>query len=160
MASYSKTELVMAALREIGVAQRDTDVTADELVDGCARLDAMMADWDGMGIHVGWPIDPTASPDPSLETGLQPSAVRAVVTNLALELAPGYGRPVQRETVKTAKAGLTTLQALASTPPRLRLPGGVPLGQGNRQFTGLWPTFTRPPAENITVGDDSTLDFD
>jgi len=158
--AWSKRQLVLAALKELGVVQRDTDATAEELADVCRRLDAMMASWDGDGLHLAYPIPADDAVDLAADSNLKSSAVRAVVANLALEIAPQFGREPSGLTLKSAKAGLDTLRTLAVTTSRQRLPGGVPRGAGGQRAGLSRSPFTPQPDPGITVGSDSILNFD
>lgn len=157
---WSKRQLCLAALKELGVVQRDTEATAEELADVCRRLDSMMAGWDGDGLHLGYPIPADDVVSLDTDSNLQASAVRAVVASLALEVAPQFGKEPSGLTLKNAKAGLDTLRTLAVTPTRQRLPAGVPRGAGARWPGALSSPFTPQPEPEITVGNDSVLDFD
>jgi hypothetical protein len=157
---WTKRQLVMAALAEIGVAQAGVDLTADELADACRRLDAMMGAWDADGIHIGYPISGSAAVALDTDTALWVSAVRAVVCNLAVEVAPMFGREPMRATVANAKRGLSTLQARTSAPPSLQLPATLPAGAGSRWSGSVLRPFVTPPVDHISVNDDSFLDLE
>lgn len=159
MTTATKRVLILSALREIGVAQRDVDVTADEFTEACRRLNRMMMSWDSQGIHVGFAS--SESTDLDDESGIPSVAEEAVVLGLAIRLAPQYGREVLPATKRLAASALQGLQAFKTTPGPLVLKSGVPLGAGNTRTQGPWrQPFSRGPRDNLVVGDDTDLDFE
>jgi hypothetical protein len=55
--SYTKRQYVIAAFEEIGLASYVFDLTNNELLSACKRLDAMMAQWNAKGIRKAWRYD-------------------------------------------------------------------------------------------------------
>jgi hypothetical protein len=78
---YSKRQFVYAAFEEIGLASYVFDLQPEQLESARRRLDAMMADWNGKGIRLGYPIpsspqdgsidEQTNVPDSALASGLR-----------------------------------------------------------------------------------------
>jgi hypothetical protein len=54
--SYTKRQYVIAAFEEIGLASYVFDLTNNELLSACKRLDAMMAQWNAKGIRLSYPL--------------------------------------------------------------------------------------------------------
>lgn len=159
MAGSSKSYFVNAALRRIGIAGQGFTITPDELVDGCNILDAMMAEWDAAGLHIGYPIATPATTDPAAETGVYPYAVEAVTTNLALRLADSYGRDPMPGTQKTAVASKAVIMLRAARAPKMGLPNTMPAGAGNKPYLYNDGPFLQRPAETIDVADEGELTF-
>ena len=158
MAGYSKREFVIAALTELGIAASSGfQIQADELVSACNRLDAMMAEWDAGGIHIGYPIDVPVSTDLDATTSVYPYAVEAVVTNLAIKLAPSYGKSPSPDTKATAKSSKATVIMRMTTPSSLQFPDTLPSGAGNKPDVAS--TFLPGPTETIDVADEGALTF-
>ncbi len=155
--SMTRRQVCLLALTEIGVAQRDVDVSADEYATACRRLDMMVARWNAAGLHLGYPIPLAGEVNLNADTALPAHALEAVVACLAVKLAPSYGKTVSRETKQTASEGFQTLMSFSTIPPDSVMRGGMPLG--GRQPTPFWPQFTREPDPNLIVGDDTDLEF-
>jgi hypothetical protein len=159
--SYTRRQFVEAAMAEIGLASYSFDLSPDELIFACRRLDAMMADWNGRGIRLGYPLP--GSPESTaldVETAVPDSANMAIVANLALQIAPSYGKQVMQETKITARQGLTTLMARSAIPREMQFPGTMPAGAGNRPWSGDLDPYMRPPVDPLLAGDDGPIDFD
>lgn len=148
-------------MAEVGLASYFYDLTPDELQAACRRLDAMMADWNGRGIRLGYPLP--GSPEATaldVETAVPDSANMAIICNLAVQIAPAYGKQVMPETKATARQGLTTLMARATQPREMQFPSTLPAGAGNKPWRTTMDPFLSPPVDPILAGDDGPLDFE
>ena len=160
--SYTKRQFVVAAFREIGLASYDFDLVDAELIDACTRLDAMMAQWNAKGIRVAYPMPGspvTIITQLDVATDVPDSANEAIILNLGIRIAPGYGKSVMPDTKISAKEAYTTLLSWAmSTPPERQFPSTLPTGAGNKPFRNTTP-FMPEPSNPITTGDDGILDL-
>jgi hypothetical protein len=159
--SFTKRQFCNAALTELGIVTRGEQMTADEAVDAAVRLDAMMAEWDAAGIHIGYPLT-SGVDDVALETvtAVPAWANGAVITNLALQLAPMFGKQAMPGTMSNAKRGYTRVLSKMGPPPSMQLPGTMPAGAGNKPWLTTQTPFIQKPDDPITVDSDSVLDFE
>ena len=157
---YSKRQFVAAALEEIGLASYVFDLQPEQLQSAMRRIDAMMADWNGKGIRLGYPL-PNSPQDSDLdEPTLVPDwANEAIITNGAVRLAPGYGKVVMPETKAVAKDSYNTLLQRATMPPEQQLPATMPAGAGNKPWRVYDNPFIRPPVDPVDAGPDGPLQF-
>ena len=123
-------------------------------------FDAMMADWNGKGIRLGYPL-PNSPQDSDLdEPTLVPDwANEAIITNGAVRLAPGYGKVVMPETKAVAKDSYNTLLQRATMPPEQHIPATMPAGAGNKPWRVYDNPFIRPPVDPVDAGPDGPLQF-
>lgn len=149
----TKGELVQAALNEIGIAGREFDISPEDLEDGVRRLDSMMAMWSSKGIIVSYPFSNNSKS--SDDSAVPDTAEEAVYTNLALRLAPSYGKQVSMETKVAAKMALNTLMSFSARPQERQLPL-MPKGAGYKNTT--WP-FTDPPEGQYLDEVDQDMDL-
>jgi len=158
--SYSKRQFVTAALEEIGLASYVFDMQPEDLQSAVRRLDAMMAEWNGKGLRLSYPIPGSPeNTDLDAETNVPDSANEAIITNLAIRLAPSYGKIVARETKTTAKQAYNTVLMRSTKPPEKQMPANLPVGAGYKTHrTGNRP-FANTPVDNIDVGSDSELEL-
>ena len=157
---YSKRQFVEAALAEIGLASYAFDLQPEQLEAARQRLDAMMADWNGKGIRLGYPI-PSSPQDGSIDeqTNVPDSAYEAIICNLGIRLAPSYGKQVMNETKATAKQGYDTLMQRATFPLEQQFPNAMPSGAGNKPWRVYDNPFLRPPVDPVEAGPDGPLQF-
>jgi hypothetical protein len=156
---YTKRQFIEGAFEEIGMANYVFDLQPEQLQSALRRLDAMMMEWNAQGIRLGYPI--ASSPqdsDLSTETGTPDSAWEAVITNLAIRIAPGYGKPVAADTKTIAKNALNTLMQRATFPLEKQLPQTMPIGQGNKPWRWDNP-YVYPPYDPVAAGPDGPIEW-
>ena len=130
--AWSKLDIIGAALAEIGLGGYVFDATAQEKQDFLSRLDAMMASWQDDGINSGYGVEDDPSADTITgDSGIGQEYVRAVIVNLAVEMAPSYGKQVLQQTLFAARKSYS--QALRITTPPIKSvnPTAVPAGAGH-----------------------------
>lgn len=152
---YTKRQFVEGAGEEIGMASYVFDIPPETLDAWLRRLDAMMAEWNGQGIRLGYPI-PSNPQDSDLDqlTVVPNWANTAVITNLALRIAPGEGKAISPETKATAFRSFNTVLGRSTTPPQMQLPGNTPTGAGNRWY-GWGRNYVTPPQNtNVPLPED------
>lgn len=157
---YSKRQFILAAVEEIGLAAYTFDLQPDQLESARRRLDAMIADWNGKGIRLGYPI-PSSPQDGSIdeETNVPDSAYEAIICSLGIRLAPSYGKQVMPMTMATAKQGYDTLLQRATYPLEQQMPSTMPSGAGNKPWRVYDNPFVRPPVDPVQVGPDGPLEL-
>ena len=108
MATVSK--IIEGALQDIAViAQQQSPATTDAAL-GLERLNSMLGDWYRRGVQTGLTI-PLAAAD-SIDSGLEDS----IRLNLALRLAPAFGKATNPELVNQARETFTALNIRSSIP--------------------------------------------
>ncbi len=158
---YSKLQFVQAAFEEIGLASYVFDLQPQQIESALRRLDAMMADWNGKGIRLAYPIPSSPeNSDINAETGVPDSANEAIITNLAIRLAPSYGKQVMPQTQVVARnAYQTLLSRRATTPTEQQMPGTMPAGAGNKPWRLYDDPFLRRPQEGVLAGQDGDIEY-
>lgn len=154
---WTKKQLIQEAFSEIGFSD-DFNVQPEDFERSLRRLDAMMALWNGKGIRLGYNLP--SSPDESdidSDSGLSDVAYEAAFMNLALRIAPGYGKTTNQVTAVAAKQAYDTLLARAVFPTPQPMPNTMPIGAGNnrRSQRRFFPT----PAPVLDAGADDPLTF-
>lgn len=156
--SWTKRQIIQQAFDEIGLAPYVFDLTADQLESALRRLDSMISMWDSKGVRLGYPL--SSSPqnsDLDSATNMPDIAVEAVFLQLAIRIAPSYGKVVSAETKAAAKQAYDSLLVLFATPPEMHIPSGFPIGAGYKTYSTDDPFTSRE--EPIHVGGDSVLDI-
>jgi hypothetical protein len=146
---WTKRQIIEQALEEIGLASYIFDITADQLQSALRRLDLMVASWQARNIQIGYPLP--ASPgnsniDEQIQTSLNNN--EALVLNLAVRLAPAYGKSLSPDTKATAKLLYDQLLIEAAMPYEQQFPSTLPLGAG---FKSTDQIFTNPPDLNPLI---------
>ena len=157
---YSKRQFVAAAFEEIGLASYAFDLQPQQFESALRRMDAMMASWNALGIRLGYPLP--SSPqfsDLDAQSEVPDSANEAIITNLAVKLAPSYGKQVMPDTKATAKETYNTLLSRAAVPMEQQLPSTMPSGAGNKPWRVYDDPFLRPPVDPVLAGQDGPIQF-
>jgi hypothetical protein len=159
---WTKRKVIEKAFSEIGLASYVFDVTPEEMEDCLQRMDTMLAEWETLGIRLGYnlPADPDGS-DEDDPSGLPDTAIRAVYTNLGISIAPTFGKVVSIETKSAARQGFNAVMSKFSVIPEQSLPSTLPIGQGNKWYRGntAYGPFFRPVRDRLTSGEDAPLDL-
>lgn len=155
--SYTKGEIVHGALAEIGLAEYEFDISPEEIVAGIRRLDSMMASWSDSGIVASYPLTNLYDSAAIDENSNIPDVAReAVITNLALRLAPSYGKQISPDLRVAAKSSLNTLMRFYSRPVERQLPS-MPAGAGYKATE--YNRFTPPPSDKYVEDVSDTIDL-
>lgn len=158
--SWTKRQLVDAAHEELGLASYTFDITPEEQQAAVRRLDALMATWGIIGIRIGYnaTLDPLDA-DPDQASGVPDWANEAIFLALARRVAPSFGKIVSQETKTNGKFAYDAmLSRITATPPSMQYVSNLPSGAGNRR-TSIYQPFVVPPADRLTAGPDSLLEF-
>ena len=153
---YTKRQIIEEAYGELGMASYVFDLDVDVLQRALRRLDSMMAEWNGHGIRLGYPIP--ASPDDSDldELAQVPDwATEAIILGLAVRLAPGHGKTVSPQTLFAAKSAKDSVLARVAMPPEIQITG-LPRGAGAKNHES---PFLPGPSDTLTAGPDGELEF-
>ncbi len=157
---WTKRQFIEQAFDEIGLASYAFDLTPEQMQSALRRLDTMMAAWNALGIRLGYPL-PSSPQDSDLDeqTNVPDSSNEAIYTNLAIKLAPSYGKQVMPDTKATAKESYNTLLSRAAMPMEQQLPSTMPAGAGNKPWRVYDNPFIRPPVDPVLAGQDGPLEF-
>jgi hypothetical protein len=156
---WTKRQFVTQAFEEIGLAAYVFDLNPEQLQSGLRRLDSMMATWNAKGIRLGYPL-PSNPQDSDLDeqTNVPDSSNEAIYLNLALRIAPSFGKTPSVDTKATAKAAYDNLLSIAAMPMERQLPGTLPVGAGNKPWNIDQP-FVNPPVDPLLAGQDGEIQF-
>lgn len=141
--------IIYKAYGELGLAEYNFDISAEELTTARQTLDSMISEWEtkvSLGYYM--PTNPDDS-DVDDETGLPQGAVMAVWKNLAIELAPGLGKTPSPLTMVAAKRGKDSVFAQFAVIPQKQYSANLPVGAGNKPLPGYNGYFR--PRRIITI---------
>lgn len=160
--AFTKRDLINLAFSEIGMASYVFDLQDDQITDALKRLDSMMATWNGRGIRVGYPL-PFAFGDstPDEATNVPDRALEAIALNLAVRIAPGYGKVVSPDTKASAKSAYNQLINHSAQPVERQIdPYSIPAGAGHKGWRDGDDPFLLRPVDPILTGLDGVLDLE
>lgn len=152
--AWTKRDVIQQAYAEIGKAAYEFDLQPEDLQSALRQLDAMLAVWSGtQGIRIGY-AGGDGFGDLTPETEVPLWAVEAMYYNLALRLAPSFGKTPSPVTILNAKMALDAVRVRNVQPAPRRITGYA--GAGN----SWWGAVALPQEiEPVATGSDNTLTF-
>lgn len=158
--SWTKRQFVEAAFEEIGLAAYVFDLQPEQMNMALRRLDAMLATWNTKGIRLGYPLPSTpGSSDLDQLTEVPDAANQAIILNLAVQLAPGFGKSVSPDTKMNAKDAYRGLLNISTRPVEMQLPGSMPRGAGSKPWQSNSDPFIYDPTDPLLAGEDGPIEF-
>lgn len=159
---WTKRQFIEQAFEEIGLAAYVFDLTPEQMQSALRRLDAMVAGWNANGIRIGWPMP--SNPDNSdidADTGAPDIANEAIYLNLAVRLAPSFGKVLSPDTKAGADFAYSNLLNQTSSPtPERQAPNTLPRGAGTKPWRSCSSNqFLKTPSDPLVTGDDNKLNF-
>ncbi|MGF6643118.1 packaged DNA stabilization gp4 family protein [Paraburkholderia sp. GAS82] len=152
-----KLELIHAAYAELGLAEYVFDLQPEELTTGLHRLDRMAAEWDALGIRIGYNLPASVRESNANDEACIPDwAEDPFITNLALRIAPTIPKQVSIDTRIAARAGYNILLIGNYEIPQMQYPRQMPIGTGNRRNVKNQTYFA--PVERVTTTHDAILE--
>lgn len=123
------TVLIEGALKEIGVVSVAVPSSPEQITDGLIKLNSMMNIWLSWGIQMKF--SPITAPGEDLNEPID--ATNAIITNLAIKLAPTYSKPVSQDLKNNARIELEMVKSIYQEVciPDKVVSSTLPLGAGN-----------------------------
>ena len=112
MSSWTKREIILQALEEIGIHSYEYDSTAEDLQSALRQLNSMMGTWinDSIVFDPEYPLSTTiADTNIDADTNAPAEAIEPMYLSLAARLAPNYGKAASPDTKLNARIGFTGL---------------------------------------------------
>ena len=143
--SWTKKQLIEQAHVELGLSSYAYNLQPRQLQDAMIKMDGMVSGWETSGIYIGYPIPTTIlGGDLDQDTTIDVRANEAIYLNLAIRLAPSFGKQITNETRVSAKTAFNRLLNRATIAPELAHADNSFAGAGNKRRTYL-------PNVDITV---------
>ncbi len=120
-------QILKASLQKILVQASEADLEPDEYQDAIFTMNNLMLGLDADGIRLGYTEVTNLADDVTIPTG----ALRGLIFNLAIDLAPEYDGQVTAALVAAAEAGMRTMEKLGVSMGASALPSTLPVGSGN-----------------------------
>ena len=155
--NLTKRQLIDLAMEELGIASYVFDSSPGQYQFALMRLELLIAAWNANGVRLSYPLASTVdSSSLNNNTNIPDYAIEAVVLNLAIRLAPSYRINISPATRLNADTSYAKMLNLSAQPtPTKDFPGGLPLGQGNKNYT----KYTQEPSPSLSPGYDSEFEI-
>jgi len=139
--ALTKGDIVLRALRKIGITHYVFDIEAEEQIDALRELDAMMDELQKDLEDFGYRQPATEGlTQPSDAAGIERWMLNPVIANLAVRLAGDYGKTPAPNVMRQAATGRADVLIRYQKRVEVQMPSRMPVGAGNR----LMGRFFRP----------------
>lgn len=142
-------QVAKASLQRILVQASEAPLEADEYQDFIFAMNNYMLALDAQGIHLGYTVVSNLADQVTIPVG----ALRGVIANLAIEVAPDYGGVVTDALVLQAREGLQAMRMLGQTIGGTRMPSTLPIGSGNTDTGYGWSWNFYPDSEDSILAE-------
>lgn len=158
--SWTKKEFVLAAFEELGLSDANYNLQDSQLQTALKRLDSMMSSWNAKGIRLSYPL-PSSPGDSNLDTDttVPDAANEAIYLNLAIRIAPSFGKPVTQELKTSARDAYRILLSFNAYPVQEKQLSPLPKGAGYKTHVDNTNRFLIPNDNALDVGSDGELDL-
>lgn len=132
-------DVMQSSLKDLIVAGSEASIEDPDAQDYIFALNNFMNAQIADGLNLTWTtvtgLTDTLVLTNSAGTSVINGALSAIAANVALEVAPQYGAPVQGELARKARAGLQLLAKIGKGSLAAKKPDTLPLGGGNQRGT-------------------------
>jgi hypothetical protein len=125
-------QVIDLSLKAIMVQGADAELQADEYNDAIFSLNTMMLAYDAQGIALGYTEVSSLSDEITVPAG----ALRGIIYNLAIDIAPQYGGEISPGVTNAASAGEDAMLNIAVEAGTSAMPSTLPRGTGNYYQSG------------------------
>jgi hypothetical protein len=159
---WTKRQFIQMAFEEIGLAAYVFDLTPEQLNSAMLRMDAMVGSWTANGVRIGYPLpNSPESADLDEQTNVPDFANEAIYLNLAVRLAPSYGKQVSPATAVNADMAYSNVANQVAIPtPERQLPQTMARGQGTKPWRNFNNPFVYAPQPTLGAGSDGAIDLE
>ena len=126
-------QVTKASLQRIVVQASEADLEPDEFQDAIFAMNNYMLALDAQGVTLGY----TEVLDLGDEVTIPVGALRGLIANLAIEIAPDYNGIISQGLVVAAEAGYKAMLHLGNRIGATKFPSTLPIGSGNEDTTYL-----------------------
>jgi hypothetical protein len=132
--AYPISRLCLDALNQIGFADYVFDSNPQQIASIAAQLNSMMANWNGQGIVLGYPI----MSDPSLidinqDCNLPVFAIEPTYLMLCKRISPSFGKTCAPELNANIYQSFNAMISHLSVIGTKQWPNTLPSGAGNKR---------------------------
>jgi hypothetical protein len=128
--SNTKKQIILDAYANIGYSDYFYNEDAEQIDFALRILDRMLADWESVGISIGYNFDSNVQD----VSGVPDYALNAIVSNLSMRLASSIGKQFSQDERQNAIDAYSNLKLKFLTIPILPRNNLIPQGQGARVY--------------------------
>ena len=120
-------QVAKASLQRILVQASEAPLEPDEYQDFIFSMNNYMSELDASGVQLGYTTVSDLGDEVTIPTG----ALRGLIANMAVEVAPDYNGVISAGLAKAARDGFNTMRLIGQSIGKSRYPCTLPIGSGN-----------------------------
>ena len=128
---YTAEQVIKSVLQRILVQGSESDIEASEYSDAIRDMNNFMFALEANGTSLGYTEVVSIGDEITIPNG----AIRGLIANLAVEVAPDYDRPISSALANAANDGLKTMIRLGRKKFTSSYPSNLPMGSGSQCIT-------------------------
>ncbi len=142
-------QVAKASLQRILVQASEAPLEADEYSDFIFAMNNYMTELDAQGVSLGYTEVSDLGDDVTIPTG----ALRGLIANMAIEVAPDYNGVISQGLVKAARDGFNTMRMIGQSLGETKNPSTLPIGSGNEDMLYGFPGHFYPDEEAVILAE-------
>lgn len=123
-------QVTKAILQTLLVQDSEATLQPDEFQDTIFAMNNFMLALDAEGVSLGYTEVSNLGDEITIPTG----ALRGLIYNVAIEMAPQFNAPITPGITNAATAGMDAMRQLGQIIVATQFPGTLPVGSGNEGF--------------------------
>tara|TARA_R110001632_G_scaffold65869_3_gene155813 strand:- start:173 stop:655 length:483 start_codon:yes stop_codon:yes gene_type:complete len=120
-------QVAKASLQRILVQASEAPLEPDEFQDFIFSMNNYMSELDASGVQLGYTTVSDLGDEVTIPTG----ALRGLIANMAVEVAPDYNGVISAGLAKAARDGFNTMRLIGQSMGKSKYPCTLPIGSGN-----------------------------
>ena len=146
--SWTKRQLLEQSFAGLGMASWQNDLEPEDINFALNFMDSMVSSW---GMNLGYLQSSTPkTSDPDQASGLPLDANLAVWSNVAIGIAPKFGKNPAVMLQRTAALSFDQLQSRVAIVIPMRFDKTLGVGAGNKPWRGIFRQFMSPEDGDTT----------
>lgn len=149
----TKIDFINSAYSRLRISGITVQPTPENVSLALSRLENMAAEWNSRNIVSGYAFE--ENPDTSTPHNVPREWWNAFESNLAVVLAPDFGKEASAGLQMEARGSYSTIVAQTAPIPQVQYPTRQPTGSGNsiryNRFRRYYPRYAEAPIEPETV---------
>jgi len=154
--SWTKQQLISYAFNELGLSSYAYDMMPEQFEIALNKLDAMLALWNSTGVNIGYNLSNINTSNINQDSGIPDFMNEAVYLNLAIRLAPSFGKIVSTETKVSARQAYNQALNKLVKPVPMQRDYFTPAGAGNGNNREVF--LNAPNNEDLEISNSTKLE--
>lgn len=160
--SWTKGNIVSAAFEQLALGD-EFSLQSKDLEAGLRHLNLMIAEWEADGLLLGYANTPRDDARLNQASDLPDWAVLGVIKNLAIEIAPLFGKQVSAALAKSAAQAYDTISSreIGDDDTEMQMPSHMIKGSGYKDYGYVDDKFFPEPFKGeLDIGSGKFLETD